>query len=126
MESEAMGRGRPTVMTDAVVQKLEEAFALGCTDAEACVYAGICRRTLGYYCEENPDFLHRKEDLKTTPVLKARKVVVDALAEKDVNTARWLIEKLDGKAKQAVEHTGPDGGALKIEVISFADNSASK
>lgn len=113
-------RGRPTVMTDAVVHKLEEAFAMGCTDAEACIYAGISRRTLGYYCEDNPDFLHRKEDLKTTPVLKARKVVLDAVEKSDVNTARWLIEKQDGKARQAVEVGGHDGGPLKIEVISFA------
>lgn len=34
---------RPTVINDAVVQKLEEAFALGCSDEEACIYADICK-----------------------------------------------------------------------------------
>lgn len=119
MESKAMAR--PTVMTDAVVQKLEEAFALGCTDGEACIYAGISRRTLGYYCEDKPEFLHRKEDLKTTPVLKARKVIVDAIEGGDANTARWMVEKLDGKAKQAVEL---GGGEKPLQVVFCWDDGS--
>lgn len=69
---------RPSIMKDSVVQKLEEAFALGCSDEEACVYANICKQTLYNYQDKNQEFLDRKELLKNTPVLQARKVVVES------------------------------------------------
>ena len=100
--------GRPTVMTDAVIAKLEQAFALGCTDAEACVYAGISRDTLYLYQSKHPGFHARKDELKTTPVLKARMVIVGAVESGDVKTATWLVEKHDGKARQAVQVEGGD------------------
>lgn len=105
--------GRPTVMTDAVVAKLEEAFALGCTDNEACFFAGISRDTLYHYQNNNPGYSDRKEALKSSPVLKARKVLVDAVESGDVKTATWLVEKHDGKARQAVQ---VEGGDKPVEV----------
>lgn len=71
--------GRPTVMTPEVVKKLEEAFALGCTDLEACFYADISKHTLYNYQNINPEFTDRKEALKERPVLLARACVVKAL-----------------------------------------------
>ena len=56
--------GRPTVMTPEVVKKLELAFMLGFTDEQAAFFAEISRRTLHNYQKSNPEFLHRKEDLK--------------------------------------------------------------
>jgi hypothetical protein len=44
-KSRALVGGRPTVMTEEVMRKLEEAFSLDCTDEEACAYAGIGERT---------------------------------------------------------------------------------
>lgn len=113
--------GRPTIVTDAVLLKLEEAFALGCTDAEACLFAGIWPSVLYRYQESHPDFQERKATLKTRPVLKARKVVLDAVESGDVLTAKWLVEKADGKARQAVEMSGSDGGALTVQVVSFKE-----
>lgn len=72
---------RPTVMKEAVLTKLEEAFALGCTDLEASLYANIAPATLYNYQDKNPGFLERKEQLKMNPVLKARRTVVEALAD---------------------------------------------
>lgn len=71
--------GRPTVVTPEVLRKLEEAFALGCTDLEACVFADISKTTLYKYQAENPEFAERKEELKENPILKARKTVVESL-----------------------------------------------
>jgi hypothetical protein len=88
-----MTAGRPTVMDKATVNKLEEAFALGCTDIEACFYAGISRQTLYTYQKDYPEFLDRKEALKEQPVLKARKVVLDAIAEGDKQSSQWYLER---------------------------------
>ena len=41
--------GRPTIMTEAIVAKLEMAFSLGANDSMACRYAGIDRKTLWDY-----------------------------------------------------------------------------
>lgn len=85
--------GRPTVITDEVLQKLEQAFSLDCTDDEACVYADISPRSLYYYQEANPDFLQRKKLLKQKLVLKARTVIANSLNSDDRDTAKWYLER---------------------------------
>lgn len=107
--------GRPPKVTENVVQKLEAAFSMGCTDEEASFRAGIAKNTLYNYIEKNPDFLHRKEALKKDPAIRARQVILDALDDGDVQTARWLLDKTDGKAKESVELTGKGGGPLETK-----------
>ena len=91
-----MAGGRPTKMTPATVQKLEQAFLMGCTDIEACLYADISRATLHNYTTANPEFLDRKEILKQNPVMLARGVIIDALIDKDINTANKVIDRKEG------------------------------
>lgn len=86
-------QGRPKAITADVLQKLEHAFSLGCSDTKACLYAGIAPATLYNYQNENPDFIERKAALKEQQVLKARSVVDNALNIGDVATARWLLER---------------------------------
>ncbi|MAI17103.1 MAG: hypothetical protein CBC71_06365 [Rhodobacteraceae bacterium TMED111] len=69
--------GRPTVMTPETVNKLEQAFALGCTDLEACLFAQISKQTLYDYEKKNPKFSDLKVMLKEMPVLKARQAVLN-------------------------------------------------
>lgn len=65
--------GRPSVWEDGkTLQKMEEAFSWGCSDAEACLYAEIAPATLYNYCKKHPEFLERKEQLKRNPLLLAR------------------------------------------------------
>ncbi len=85
--------GRKSVMTAEVVAKLEQAFSLGCSDAEACFFAGINKASLYRYQEKNKTFCNRKEALKKRMVLLARAVVEKALFEGDKATARWYLEK---------------------------------
>lgn len=107
-----MPAGRPSAMTPEVIRKLEEAFLLGCSDHEACFYADIAPSTLYKYQLENPEFTERKEALKSNPVFLARKVIVNALHNDDVQTAHKVIERKEG-AKLAI--TGADGGPIKTE-----------
>lgn len=120
--------GRPSKMTKAVVRKLETAFALGCSDAEACFYANIARSTLYAYCEKHPEFSERKEALKKKPVFKARSVVMADLENGDSNTAKWVLDKHDGRAKQQHEITGADGGPLehefRVEFVGVEDEES--
>lgn len=111
--------GRPTSMTPGVISKLEEVFAIGGTDQEACFYADISHETLYKYQRENPSFTERKEALKLRPVLKARQTIVKGLD--DPKNAQWYVERKLGKEfgmKQSVDLTS-DGKALPtiIQII---------
>lgn len=97
-----MPGGRPRKITDTVVAKLEEAFRMGCTDAEACLYADINPATLYRYCEQNPKFSERKETLKTNPVLKAKGIQLQALEDGDKQVALDLLKRKEG-SKVTVE-----------------------
>ncbi len=85
--------GRPTVMTEEVVNKLEQAFSMGCSDLEACLFADISKQTLYDYQEKHPEFVDRKAMLKQKMIFKARSVIAEALNKKDENTAKWLLER---------------------------------
>jgi len=104
--------GRPTKMTQSVVGKLETAFSWGCTDLEACVHAGIHKATLYEYEKKNPEFSDRKELLKATPILAARKSVIENL-KKDGNLALKFLERVcKDEFSLRTELTGKDGSPL--------------
>lgn len=90
-----MKSGRPSIMTPKIIDKLREAFMMGCSDREACIYADIANQTLYNYQQEHPEFLEQKTTYKTNPLLKARKTIFDNLGE--VKTAQWYMER---KAKK--------------------------
>lgn len=107
--------GRPTIMTEETIQKLEEIFALGGTDREACFFANISQATLYNYQNDNPEFVERKEALKDQPVLKARRSVVGALEDPEI-AIKYLERKKKDEFSLRQETTGADGGAIKHQV----------
>lgn len=87
---------------------------MGCTDPEACLYAGIVPSTLYRYQESNPEYSERKETLKQNPVMKARGVILKALDENDTFTAHKVIERKEGR-KLAI--TGANEGPIEVKTI---------
>lgn len=85
--------GRPTVMTPDIITKLEQAFSIGCSDDEACIYADISRMTLHRYQKDNPEFCDRKELLKQKLVLKARTNIATKINEGDIDVSKWYAER---------------------------------
>ena len=85
------GRKYLSKCTPEVLSKLEEAFCYGCTDAEACLYAGISESLLESYQRTHPKFLVRKRALKESPMLLARRTVVDNLKEPE--HAKWFLAR---------------------------------
>lgn len=83
--------GRPSVMTMDTLNKLREAFAIGCTKVEACAYAKIGESTLYDYINANPLFSEEIEILIQTPILKAKNTIVKNLD--DVDTAKWYLQR---------------------------------
>jgi len=83
-------------MTPDVVNKLEDAFLMGCTDMEACLFAGISKQTLYNYQDKTPGYVDRKEMLKTNPVLQAKRIQRKDLAEDNSSIAQKVLERREG------------------------------
>jgi hypothetical protein len=111
-----MPAGRPTSVDDKTLAKLDQAFLMGCTDVEACLYADINPSTLYRYQEKHPEYCERKETLKQNPIMKARKVILGALENDDLNTAHRVVDRKEGsKVKQEI--SGPNGGSVKVDWV---------
>lgn len=110
--------GRPTVMTSETVVALCTAFTMGCSDIEACAFAGIGTTALYEYQKHNPEFTERKKLLRETVAVRARHVVEKAINEGDKDMAKWYLErKKKDEFSTKVENNGNAMGVI-IQVAS--------
>lgn len=108
--------GRPTVMTEEVIAKLEEAFANGATDLQACFLANISKDSLYRYIQEHPEFSDRKEALKDMIAYRAKlKVKHDIESELGSKTAQWYLERKDKDFKNKTDLTS-DGKSIMVNI----------
>ncbi len=109
-------------MTPENIGKLEEVFAIGGSDGEACFYADISVDALYDYQKIHPEFTKRKEALKERPVLKARQTIVKALDNPE--HAKWFLQrKRKAEFSERNEITGAEGKPLILpaEIIQKND-----
>lgn len=104
--------GRPTVMTLAVIGKLEQVFSMDGTVLEACAYADISKDSYYDYVKLNPDFSDRVEALRQKPVLKARQTVMKNLSESYSNAMDYLSRKAKKEFSTRTEVTGAEGAPI--------------
>lgn len=91
--------GRPTKLDDNVVAKLDSIFKVGGNVEEACSYALINKTTYYRWLEENEDFATKMESAQHYADIVAKNVVVDSMIkDRDLNTAKWWLEKREFKA----------------------------
>jgi len=107
--------GRPTVMTQDTVNKLEEAFSRGLSVSNACIFANISKQTYYDYAEKTEGFIDRNQALQQKPLIKSIFIISDALEGGDLSTAKWYAER---KAKDEYslrqELTGKDGEVFEL------------
>ncbi len=111
--------GRKKIINEYTLGKLREAFLFGCSDREACLYAGINPDTLYEYQKQNPKYTEQKEVLKYNPILIARKTVIQAI-QKDPNLAlKFLERKLreEFSLKQEVKQLTEEDRVVAINYI---------
>lgn len=117
-----MTAGRPTKMDALTVKKLEEAFALGCTDLEACLYADISKQTLYNYQDLNPEFIDRKEKLKENPVLLARQSVINGMQE----DSKLAFDYLKNKKSEEFSTKQKIDADVTVSFLDLIDETNSK
>lgn len=117
--------GRPTIMTDDVVNKLEEAYSNDATDLEACFLANISKQTLYNYQDEHPEFVDRKKALKEMTKYQAKKNIKEKILDGDIQQSNWWLERKgkDEGFNQRQEITGKDGENLVPQplLVKFID-----
>lgn len=74
-------------------QKIELAYAKGCSKCEVCAFADISVSTLDKYLKRHPEEAERLELLKSRPLTNARFNVTQALEEGDVDVSKWYLER---------------------------------
>ena len=122
--------GRPEVITEDVLAKLEDAFRFCYTDDEACLYAGIHRATLYRYQEKHPKFSDRKMALRLNPNLHAKKELVEGI-KGSIDQARWWAknkmreefgEKSTVELKGQIETTDKTSEGISDAVKAFNEH----
>lgn len=86
-------RGRPTVFDSDTVRKLEQAFAVGCTVAEACSVSGVSRSAYYKRLEDDEQFMDRMERAKLYLAIQARHTVALAVRSGDIKASMWYLER---------------------------------
>lgn len=114
-------RGNPPKIVAEVITKLEYAFSIGCSDKEACLFAGVAPATLYNYQLKHPEFVERKDLLKKALCLEARQVVADKIKKnRDIDTAKWYCErKMKDEFSNRAEITGAAGEPLAAPTINI-------
>ena len=111
------------MITPEIIDKLDYAFALGCTDKEACALANISQSAFYNYIDKHPDYKERKEALKLKPVLKAKKACNDLIESGDGVHIRWYLEhKKPEEFSTKKELEVNTAGVLSLEARSEALN----
>ena len=85
--------GRPKAITIEQLHDLERATTWGWSVKEACAFADIAQSTFFDYQRKHPDFRRKLSFLREYPVLAAKRVVAEAVANGDVATSRWFLER---------------------------------
>lgn len=104
------GVGRPTIISEEVVKKIEEASAIDATIHELCLYANISVQTYYNWLDANPEYVERLKLLRNSPFLKARRSIVQSLEDPN-NAFRYMEKKLPAEFsdRKVVQHEGIEG-----------------
>ena len=120
MAHEETKMGRPTVMTEAIVGKLEYGFMKGLNVTECCHYADISRTAFYDYLDKNPDFSNRIEELRSYTSAKAKLNITEAIEEGDRDLSKWWLERRNRdefSTKQEIAADVQNDVTISIELV---------
>ena len=111
--------GRPTVINEEVIRKLEEVFAWGASVQEALMYADISNTTYYEFIQKNPQYKEKFKRLQEKPTLLARQSVINNMKEDGHLALKYLERKKKDEFSLRAEVTGVDGQEIKVNLTNF-------
>lgn len=85
--------GRPTVMSDETVRKLEESLKGGMTVSQACVVSDVSRDTYYRHYKMDEAFSDKMRFAKSYVAMLAKQNIAKAIADGDIGVSKWFLEK---------------------------------
>lgn len=117
--------GRPTVITDAIVGILEDAFRVDATVTQACSLAGISRDAYYDKLKRDPEFSDRIARAQVWPFIAAKKLVMKAVLAGDGRLAfQWLRAREPERYHERKDsQTTVKGGISLLDIHRQADEA---
>jgi hypothetical protein len=121
--------GRPKAVTPEVVHELIDNISRGFDVTSACILSGISTST--YYNElaRNQRFMDKMTIAQRSPIILANGIVIGAINQGDLKTAKWLLEREDRRElhaqraavysklnKLTITETQQNSRSIKLEV----------
>jgi len=85
--------GRPSIINEDTVRKLEASLASGFGVSAACYYSGVSRSTYYEYLATNKDFSDKMRMAEEWSTFRARQVILQAIDGGDIKAAQWWLER---------------------------------
>ena len=100
-----------------VLSELKEAFSWGSNIERACAYAKISYQSFNRYMKGRSELQEEFDQLRLEPLFKAEAIILEKLKAKDLDIAKWILERR-AKKEYALrqEFTGPEGAPIETEV----------
>ena len=116
--------GRPPADLEKYFTKMQPFLQLGYTLHKACLYAEVPYSTLIPYYNENEHFRNRLERERTLPNVQARRNIVNAIANGDVQVSKTWLEAMEkeefSRLSQVEDVTPVDEGVILLREIIAA------
>ena len=128
------GKELTDVELSEVVSKLKVGFSKGYNQLEACLYAGISKFTYYKYFGDDAELLAEFDRHKSNPTMLAKDNIMESLAEGDINTSKYVLDRKDpdykptttqklvtddGKGGEAPINTQPDIDLSKLSLSAL-------
>lgn len=84
--------GRPSVINEDVIRKLEAGLSMGFSVSTACHFAGISTSTF-YEHKSDKEFSDRVQWAEDYATYRARQVLIQAIDNGDVSAAKYWLER---------------------------------
>ncbi len=118
--------GRPTVLTEGALGKIETALAFGCTIIEACAFAEVSHDAFYRKQRNEPKWKEKCDRLREHPVIKARMEVIKSFAKRPELAMKYLERKKRDEFGEKVDVTvtGEDIGARLSRALKKKKDAA--
>ncbi len=114
--------GRPLSMTVPTLRKLQMAFLVDCTNAEACSYAGIGTTAFYDFQKKYPEFAELKAKWKGTYIMAARMNIAKEVIKKKSIDDSWKVLRAKRRNEYAEKHIVENENVVTVEELEQISN----